>query len=111
MPSFPFSKGPLVGTLTTGEIDTNTADINEMKIPNLRATGTAEYRTFGMKYHLTDAEVDTLKTFYTTTLGKVGSFDWTHPNGETITVFMPVPPAYAENGHGDHIATLSMQEI
>lgn len=47
--------------------------------PKRRRRSTREVRTFPAALVLTTAQVATLDTFYTSTLGQVDAFDWVHP--------------------------------
>lgn len=84
MATFPASlPGPLIGTLNLLATDPWVGDPAEVGTDRRRARFTRELRSFSFTLRLTDAQKDTLKTFYETTLNKgVDAFTWTNPEDD-----------------------------
>ena len=73
----------------------------------VRQRTTAAVRSLSVQYLMSKAQIDTLETFYQTTLqGGAYSFTFTHPRtGNAVTCRFTKPPEYTTtNGNFFHVA-------
>jgi phage-related protein len=76
---------PLSGTLEKGDVSPWVSDGSEVGAPRRRKRFTRSLATFKFDMLLSEAQLATLETFYTTTLDHgVENFEWTHPKTSTV---------------------------
>jgi hypothetical protein len=112
-PAFPASLGnPLIDGFAETAIDDIVTDESDIGAGTYRAASTKTLRRFNAAYMVTPTQKAALNDFHATTIGRVGFFNWTHPQtDEVILVRIPARPSFAAFGPYNYIAQLTLEEV